>query len=652
MDETAYLRELATRPLGERLRGYSRMTGPGYMQSAMTLGGGSISSCVLMGSLLGYELLWVQPLAILLGVAVLGAIAKQTCQTGERPYKVLWERLHPSLALLWGISALVATVIWHFPQYSLSANGVTTLLAGVGFDEATLSDGARLTLRLAIGGGLLAFAAWVVHLYSAGARALKIYESAVKAMVWGIVIAFAIAAFASGIDWGRLVLGLSGVSFLQRVMAEGLPPAAIVPIVGGLAAAVGINMVFLYPYSLLKKGWGPAHKELAYFDLFSGMLMPFLIATTFVVVATANTVGPEPGQMGGGLRNVLELVPVLATTFGEPIALGLIGFGMVAVGLSSIVMHMVASGFIGSEVFGYDGNSRANLWFAFLPAIGVLGVAYPFPWAMSVTASTLAYPLMPVAVVCFIILLNSKAYMGSERPEGASRVAWNTVLVFAVVFMVGAAWLALRQNWEQLRQAQSVGQPVPSVEPGPIVSPEVAQVLADIRAADTGLLAVSEEDGRFMRLLVVTSGARQALEIGGASGYGAIWLGLGLRETGGRLTTIEYDPVRASEAEVNIRRAGLSDIVQVVTGDAFAEIPRLTGTFDFVFLDAWKEDYRAFLDLTFPRLDPGGLFLAHNVVNKRTEMPGFFEAIDANPALLSSTVMPSGEGMLVAHRRW
>ena len=98
-----------------------------------------------------------------------------------------------------------------------------------------------------------------------------------------------------------------------------------------------------------------------------------------------------------------------------------------------------------------------------------------------------------------------------------------------------------------------------------------------------------------------------------ASGYSAIWIGLGLRETGGRLTTIEYDPVRAKEAADNIRRAGLQDVVRVIPGDAFKQIPTVAGTFDFVFLDAWKPDYKKFFDLVFPRVTPGGLFLAHNV---------------------------------------
>lgn len=182
-------------------------------------------------------------------------------------------------------------------------------------------------------------------------------------------------------------------------------------------------------------------------------------------------------------------------------------------------------------------------------------------------------------------------------------------------------------------------------------SPDVQKLLADIKSRDKGLLAVSEEDGRFLRLMVASSGAKRALEIGGASGYSAIWIGLGLRETGGRLVTIEYDPVRAKELAENIRRAGLSDIVQVIAGDAFAQIPTIQGTFDFVFLDAWKKDYKRFLDLVSPRLQKRGLFLAHNVVNKRAEMGDFLDAIQTQTAFWTTIVSPSGEGMSVSFKR-
>jgi caffeoyl-CoA O-methyltransferase len=177
---------------------------------------------------------------------------------------------------------------------------------------------------------------------------------------------------------------------------------------------------------------------------------------------------------------------------------------------------------------------------------------------------------------------------------------------------------------------------------------DAAKVLAAIRQIDSGQLSVSEEDGRFMRVLVLSNGSKRALEIGAAYGYSAIWIGLGLKQTGGHLTTVEYDAARAKAATENIRRAGLTDTVTVISGDAFREIPKLRGTFDFVFLDAWKPDYKRFFDLVFPRVTPRGLFLAHNVVNKQSEMKDFLAAIADSPSISTSIVRPGTEGMSVS----
>src|SRR6186997_2321859 len=192
-----------------------------------------------------------------------------------------------------------------------------------------------------------------------------------------------------------------------------------------------------------------------------------------------------------------------------------------------------------------------------------------------------------------------------------------------------------------------------SAQPAPAagVDPAIAKLLAGIRAADKGQLAVSEEDGRFLRVLVGATNARQVLEIGAASGYSAIWIGMGLRQTGGKLTTIEFDPVRAREAAANVQRAGLSDIVRVVPGDAFQEIPKVAGTFDLVFLDAWKPDYKKFFDIVFPRVNPGGLFLAHNVINKKNDMLDFLAAIDKHPMALNTTVSPGHEGISITYKK-
>jgi predicted O-methyltransferase YrrM len=195
----------------------------------------------------------------------------------------------------------------------------------------------------------------------------------------------------------------------------------------------------------------------------------------------------------------------------------------------------------------------------------------------------------------------------------------------------------------------------PAVPSAPVAAGQVpapiATILDEIKRGDTAQLAISPEDGQFLRMLVASTGRKRALEIGAAQGYSAIWIGLAMRDTGGTLVTIEYDPARAKEAAANVKRAGLDDVVTVLSGDAFAEIPKLTGTFDCIFVDAWKRDYIKFFDLTYPRLDEGGLFLGHNVINKKSEMSDFLDRIATHPDLFTSIVAPGGEGVSVSYKR-
>lgn len=463
MDEAKYLAELQGRPAHRRLLGYIRLSGPGYMQSAMTLGGGSIASCMVFGSLMGYELLWVQPLAMLLGCVVLAAVAKQVTHTGERPYQAIWDRLHPSLAILWGVAALTSTIIWHFPQYTLTANGIVSLAEGVGLDLGA-APGRPVRnglIHLLIGGGLLGAAVLVVRMYYAGARGVRHFEFATKLLVWTIVAAFAVVAIGTGIDLRRFLLGITGISFVQNLLDGGIDSRAVVPIVGGMAAALGINMVFLYPYSLLNKRWGKPYTGLAYFDLVAGMALPFFLATAFMVLAVANTIGPAEGETGEVTRNIMDIVPVLGPAFGQVLgnpaagdaaALWLIGLGMIAVGFTSIIMHMLACGFIGCEVFGYAHESRARFWFSLAPVIGVYGVTLQgLPWQAAITASSLNAPLLPVTVACFLVLLNLKSFMGDARPEGFRRALWCLGLGASILVMSTAAYFGLTGNWARLR---------------------------------------------------------------------------------------------------------------------------------------------------------------------------------------------------------
>ena len=185
-----------------------------------------------------------------------------------------------------------------------------------------------------------------------------------------------------------------------------------------------------------------------------------------------------------------------------------------------------------------------------------------------------------------------------------------------------------------------------------ICTPAIEQLLKSIRAADKGQLAVSEEDGRFLRVLVASTGAKRVLEIGAASGYSAIWMGLG---AAGDRRPADDHRVRPGARQGGRRRTSAAPACRtscsVIAGDAFKEIPKVPGTFDLVFLDAWKPDYKKFFDLVFPRVTPGGLFLAHNVINKKNEMLDFLRAIAAHPQALNTTVSPGHEGISMTYKK-
>ncbi len=129
--EKAELAALKGKGFLQRWRGYFGMTGPGWLQSAMTLGGGSAMASLFAGAFLQYKLLWVQPLAMILGVIMLSAMSHQTLSTGARPFYAMKRFIHPALAWSWVIASLLATIIWHLPQYALAAGMTDDMLKAV-----------------------------------------------------------------------------------------------------------------------------------------------------------------------------------------------------------------------------------------------------------------------------------------------------------------------------------------------------------------------------------------------------------------------------------------------------------------------------------------------------------------------------------------
>ena len=162
---------------------------------------------------------------------------------------------------------------------------------------------------------------------------------------------------------------------------------------------------------------------------------------------------------------------------------------------------------------------------------------------------------------------------------------------------------------------------------------------------------VPPSDGRFLRFLAASSGAQRGLEIGSSNGLSALWIGLGLRERGGKLITIEIDHDKAEAAKRNIRKAGMENVIEVIEGDAFKVIPKLKGTFDFVHLDAWKEDYKKFFDIFYPKVGKGGIIAAHNAVLMANYMQDYLDAVQNDPELITVIAQTSSDGFAVSFRK-
>jgi len=312
--EDQLLQDAALRgPIGKALI-YTRLSGPGWLQGAITLGGGSLAGALYLGVIMGYEMMWLQPIAMILGVIMLSAISYVTLSTGERPFQTLKQHISPVLAWGWLVATIMANIVWCLPQFALGTAAVQQNLA----PSLNTDDG-----KVGIAVGLLIAASIVVWFYNSGSKGIKLFELILKAMVGVVVLSFfgvvAAMTFEGALDWGKIASG-----FVPKLnyLFEPVPALADTVattgefsqwwndtiagiqkdrIITAFATAVGINMTFLLPYSMLRKGWGVKHRGLAIYDLALGLIVPFVLATGCVVIAAAS-------QFHGYTNDVMSLV--------------------------------------------------------------------------------------------------------------------------------------------------------------------------------------------------------------------------------------------------------------------------------------------------------------------------------------------------------
>ncbi len=154
---------------------------------------------------------------------------------------------------------------------------------------------------------------------------------------------------------------------------------------------------------------------------------------------------------------------------------------------------------------------------------------------------------------------------------------------------------------------------------------------------------ITPDVGLFLNILVKATKSTSILEIGTSNGYSTIWLGLAAKDNNGKMLTLEVDPRKVTMAKENFSRANLEDTVSILEGDAKDSIKQLDKEFDFVFIDAEKEDYIEYFDLVFPKLKVGGVIIADNVVSHAEQLKVYCDYVRANPNT-QSVLVPIGRG--------
>lgn len=436
--ETNQLEVLAARPAIARIPAYLKLSGPGWLQGAMTLGGGSAITSLTIGAVYGYELLWVQPVAMIIGCVMLFALSHQTLSTGIKPFAAMREFVHPSLAWLWAIAALASSVIWGFSHYPLSAGMLEEVIAvSTGFSLADTGGTSREVYLFALATLVWMLCAYTAWHYGGGGRAVKVFETAIKLLSGMIIFAFlwvVLSASAAGqIEWRAVLAGY---------IPSGLPADAegVTTVMAALGTAVGINMTFVYGYTLLDRGWGAAHRELSRYDIVMGLVIPYILVTGLISIAAAGAFYGSDMSIQGKLSPSQAGAMFADAGMGAVTGRLVFSLGVLGMAIGSLVMHMLCCGAAAGAMFNWEPHSRNYRLALLLPTPAVLGV---FLWStmgayVILPTSAICGFLLPIAYLGWLFLNNNRHYLGADCPSGGRALAYNVVMVICILMVLAS----------------------------------------------------------------------------------------------------------------------------------------------------------------------------------------------------------------------
>ncbi len=419
----------------KRWCGYFPKTGPGWMMSGMVLGM-SIYASLIAGVFLQYQLLWVQPLAMILGLIMLSALAHQTLVAGERPFQAMKKFLHPWIAWSWVIVTLIITINANFPLYTLSAGMMNDMIKA--YSGWQITGAAQNALLSGLGVLILFFATAVCWIYGSGGKKVRFFEKVLQAMILMILLAFTVIviqqSIAGKIAWGKVIKGFLPINISINKNSLSI-------IIGMFGSVVGMNMLFFLGYSFLARGWTREHRGLAKFDLITGLLIPYILCTSLLIIIAGSSLYNTGLFASESLAKLSPMVKIIKTagileTTGIPAEFSRILFGLAVVGMGfiSIILHMLVCGFAVCEIFGLEPGGWKFKMACLIPAPAMLGVipSVVIGFKLKIFFTAIHSIILLAVYIGLFILNNSGKYLKEDKPKGKKAVIWNAAMLLVI----------------------------------------------------------------------------------------------------------------------------------------------------------------------------------------------------------------------------
>ena len=397
--EKAYLKELKKQPSTKRFMGYVKLSGPGFMNAAFTLGAGSFASSVTLGAAYGYDMLWIPLYSFAFGIFML-ALATRFVTGSEMNVIEAQDKFHGKFfgSFATGLVAcFIASIVYTFGQYALGSDALTSLFQVVGLPIPK-------SISWIV---LVAISVPLSMMYGSGEnpKAVKFVENAMKVMIGIMLLVFGAVICVTGINLPAMVKGL-----LIPKLPSGMD--GIIMLIGSMTATIGVMDWVLFNNGMISRGYSEEHETLGRFDAFFGGLLPVTLILSFVSIAFAEAFSGKPGIPTSSGELCDALVGVIPSVWIQ------VGFyiGIIALVVSSMIGLSVtcATSFYQSTNVKRDPKAWYHPVVVLAPQIGFLGAFFGKPVMIVVTVAAMQSLFNWISGNSWYLLGNDTRYLGKR----------------------------------------------------------------------------------------------------------------------------------------------------------------------------------------------------------------------------------------------